>query len=258
MRTLILGSGGREHALAWKLAQSAGVEVFASPGNPGIAREGTCLPAPDSFAQLAEHLHADLTVVGPEAPLVSGVVDEFRARGLRIVGPDREAARLEGSKVFAKSFFVQSKIPTAAFITVDNAVDARRAIARFGCPVVLKADGLAAGKGVVVAQNQDEADQALATLHWPLVIEEFLRGTEVSFIALCDGRDVVPLAATQDHKAAFMHITVKPAAHLDRLEDVLVLLTRQDLDMKKDTSANTAPLPGPPTAAAKASPSTQQ
>jgi len=203
VRTLILGSGGREHALAWKLAQSAEVEVFASPGNPGIARVGTCVPARGSFADLAEHLGADLTVVGPEAPLVAGVVDEFRARGLRIVGPDRAAARLEGSKIFAKNFLAQSHVPTAAFIAVDNATDARRALDRFGFPVVLKADGLAAGKGVVVAQNRGEAELALATLRWPLVIEEFLRGEEVSFIALCDGRDVVPLAATQDHKAVF-------------------------------------------------------
>jgi phosphoribosylamine--glycine ligase len=140
-------------------------------------------------------------VVGPEAPLVAGVVDEFRSQGLRIVGPEREAARLEGSKVFAKNFFVQRRIPTAAYVTVENATDARKALDRFGFPVVLKADGLAAGKGVVIAQNREEAEAALGSLKGPFVIEEFLRGEEVSFIALCDGRDVVPLAATQDHKA---------------------------------------------------------
>jgi phosphoribosylamine---glycine ligase len=142
-------------------------------------------------------------VVGPEVPLVQGIVDRFRARGLRIVGPTAEAAQLEGSKAFAKDFFVQSKIPTADFVTVDNATDARRALDRFGYPVVLKADGLAAGKGVVIAQDAAEAEAALGSLTGRLVIEEFLRGEEVSFIALCDGRDAIPLAPTQDHKAVF-------------------------------------------------------
>ena len=207
MKILVLGSGGREHALAWKLAQSPGVSVFAAPGNPGIAKLGTCLPlqgsSPESLLSAAEEIGADLTVVGPEAPLVAGVVDLFRACGRRIVGPDRAAARLEGSKVFAKNFFVQSSIPTADYVTVENEVDARRALDRFGFPVVLKADGLAAGKGVVVAHDRAEAEAALSTLRGRLVVEQFLRGEEVSFIALCDGRDVVPLAPTQDHKAVF-------------------------------------------------------
>jgi phosphoribosylamine--glycine ligase len=205
MRILILGSGGREHALAWKLAQSPGVSVFAAPGNPGIAKVGTCLPvvAGASYLEIAEAIGADLTVVGPEAPLVAGVVDAFRARGRNIVGPDRNAAQLEGSKVFAKNFFTQSKMPTAEFVTVENRTDARQALDRFGFPVVLKADGLAAGKGVIVAHDRNTAEAALGTLKGRLVIEEFLRGEEVSFIALCDGRDVVPLAATQDHKAVF-------------------------------------------------------
>ncbi len=161
----------------------------------------TQLPRGDGAA--AEAVGADLTVVGPEAPLVAGVVDEFRARGMKIVGPDAEAARLEGSKIFAKNFFVQRGIPTARYETVDDAYQARLALGRFGYPVVLKADGLAAGKGVVIAQNAAEADAALSTLRGPMVIEEFLRGEEVSFIALCDGKDAVPLAATQDHKAVF-------------------------------------------------------
>ena len=205
MRILILGSGGREHALAWKLAQSPGVSVFAAPGNPGIAKVGTCLPvvAGASYLEMAEAMGADLTVVGPEVPLVEGVVDAFRARGRKIVGPDRNAAQLEGSKVFAKNFFIQSNISTAEFVTVENETDARRALGRFGFPVVLKADGLAAGKGVIVAHDRKEAEAALGTLKGRLVIEEFLRGEEVSFIALCDGRDVVPLAPTQDHKAVF-------------------------------------------------------
>ena len=215
MKILVLGSGGREHGLAWKLAQSRGVEVFGAPGNPGIAQVGTCVPAedgsPEALLAAAEAVGADLTVVGPEAPLVSGVVDAFRARGRRIVGPNREAARLEGSKIFAKDFLVQSNIPTARFVVVEGeaeravegGAEARRAIERFGYPVVLKADGLAAGKGVVIAQDRGEAEAALAALRGRLVIEEFLHGEEVSFIALCDGRSVVPLAPTQDHKAAF-------------------------------------------------------
>ena len=201
MKILVIGGGGREHALCWKLARTAGVEVLASPGNPGMARVGKCL----SLEQ-AEEWGADLTVVGPEVPLVEGIVDRFRARGLRIVGPHREAARLEGSKAYAKSFMQQKGIPTAEFVTVDTAEDARKALGRFGFPVVLKADGLAAGKGVVIAQNRAEAEAALgaeAALRGRLVVEEFLRGEEVSFIALCDGRDVVALEPTQDHKAVF-------------------------------------------------------
>jgi phosphoribosylamine--glycine ligase len=205
MRILVLGSGGREHALAWKLAQSPGVSVYAAPGNPGIAKVGTCLPvvAGASYLEIAEAIGADLTVVGPEAPLVAGVVDAFRARGRKIVGPDRNAAQLEGSKVFAKNFLLQSKMPTADFATVENETDALKALDRFGFPVVLKADGLAAGKGVIVAHDRQEAEAALGKLKGRLVIEEFLRGEEVSFIALCDGKDVVPLAPTQDHKAVF-------------------------------------------------------
>ncbi len=207
MKILIIGGGGREHALAWKVAQSPGVSVVCAPGNPGMARVGETIAvrdgSPESYLTAAEAVGAELTVVGPEAPLVAGVVDLFRARGRRIVGPDRRAAQLEGSKIFAKNFFVQSNIPTAAFVTVENAVEALAALDRFGFPVVLKADGLAAGKGVVVAQDRAAAETALGTLSGRIVIEEFLVGREVSFIALCDGRDVVPLAPTQDHKAAF-------------------------------------------------------
>ena len=201
MKILVIGSGGREHALCWKLAQSEGVEVFANPGNPGMAHVATCVPGEPLDAAVA--VGADLTVVGPEVPLVAGVVDSFRAHRLKIVGPNAEAARLEGSKSFAKSFFIQSGIPTARFEVVEDAGHARMVLGRFGFPVVLKADGLAAGKGVVIAHNAQDADAALATLRGPIVIEEFLTGEEVSFIALCDGQDVLPLAATQDHKAVF-------------------------------------------------------
>jgi phosphoribosylamine---glycine ligase len=205
MKILVIGSGGREHALCWKLAHSTGVELYAAPGNPGMASVATCVPvvAGPSYLEIADAVRADLTVVGPEAPLVAGVVDEFRARGRLIVGPDRKAAQLEGSKVFAKNFFTQRSIPTAEYVTVENATDARRALERFGYPVVLKADGLAAGKGVIIANDRGEAETALASLKGRLVIEEFLRGTEVSFIALCDGRAVAALAPTQDHKAVF-------------------------------------------------------
>jgi phosphoribosylamine---glycine ligase len=203
MKILVLGTGGREHALCWKLAQSAGVEVYATPGNPGMAQVATCLPRAVSFLETAEHCGADLTVVGPEAPLVDGVVDQFRNAGRLIVGPIRAAAQLEGSKIFAKRFFAQSGIPTAGFATAETPAEAKAALDRFGFPVVLKADGLAAGKGVVIAHDRSEAEAALSQLQGRLVIEEFLSGEEVSFIALCDGRDVVPLAPTQDHKAVF-------------------------------------------------------
>lgn len=201
MKILVIGGGGREHALCWKIAQSKGVEVIASPGNPGMARIGKCVPL-----EQAEELRPDLTVVGPEAPLVEGIVDRFRARGWPIVGPDREAARLEGSKAFAKSFMRQSGIPTAGFATVDSPDEARKVLDRFGFPLVLKADGLAAGKGVTIAHDRVEAEAALAAggpLTGRIVVEEFLRGTEISFIALCDGRDAIPLQPSQDHKAVF-------------------------------------------------------
>jgi phosphoribosylamine---glycine ligase len=198
MRILVIGSGGREHALAWRLAKTA--DVFVIPGNPGIAQVATCLPAGDPLAA-AQAVAADLAIVGPEAPLVEGVVDRFRAAGLSIFGPTAAAARLEGSKIFAKNFLQQSKIPTAGFIVAENESDARRALDRFGLPVVLKADGLMAGKGVVVARTRAEADAAIAALRGPLVVEECLTGEEVSFIVLADGRNVLPLAPTQDHKA---------------------------------------------------------
>ena len=201
MKVLVIGSGGREHALCWKLAQSKGIEVFANPGNPGMACAGTCIPGDPLDAALA--IEAGLTVVGPEVPLVGGIVDRFRARGLRIVGPTAEVAKLEGSKVYAKEFFRAHSIPTADYAVCEDASHARMAMGRFGFPVVLKADGLAAGKGVVVAHNTAEADAALAALKGRLVVEEFLQGEEVSFIALCDGHDVLPLEPTQDHKAVF-------------------------------------------------------
>ncbi len=208
MKVLIIGGGGREHALAWRLARSPQVErVYAAPGNPGIARIGECLPAGDGspahYLAVAESVDAGLTVVGPEAPLVAGVVDAFRAGGRAIFGPCAAAARLEGSKIFAKNFLRQSEIPTAAFAAVADAGEARRALDRFSYPVVIKADGLAAGKGVVVAADRAMAESAIESLKPPFVMEEFLTGEEVSYIALSDGRSVIPLEPTQDHKAAF-------------------------------------------------------
>lgn len=198
LKILIIGSGGREHALAWRLAQSPGVkELFASPGNPGIAGLATCLPAPaalSAYPELAEHHRIDLTIVGPEAPLVAGIVDQFRSRGLQIIGPTAAAARLEGSKLFAKEFFGRAGIPTAR---------AGKSVSQFSFPLVIKADGLAAGKGVVIAFNQGEADEALARLGPEVLIEEFLEGEEVSFIALSNGHSLIPLAPSQDHKRAY-------------------------------------------------------
>jgi phosphoribosylamine--glycine ligase len=212
---LLIGSGGREHALAWRLAQSPAVEaLYAIPGNPGIARLATTLRAnpqnPQELLKAAESVGADLTVVGPEAPLVAGVVDAFRAAGRAIVGPTAAAARLEGSKIFAKEFMMRAKIPTAEYVTVETVADALKALDRFGIPVVLKADGLAAGKGVVVATSRAEAESAVHGLlsgelvgqaGSRLVIEECLVGEEVSFIVLSDGQNVLALEPTQDHKA---------------------------------------------------------
>ncbi len=198
MKILIIGSGGREHAIGWRLALE-GHEIYAAPGNPGIAQVARLLPTTDYLAA-AESIQADLTVVGPEVPLVAGVVDAFRALGLPIVGPTQENAQLEGSKIYAKEFMQRVGIPTARFVKTESLETALHALSQFDYPVAVKADGLAAGKGVIIAQDRAEAEAAVQTLGPKLVIEEFLRGEEVSFIVLSDGRDVVPLEATQDHK----------------------------------------------------------
>ncbi|MEO7143594.1 MAG: phosphoribosylamine--glycine ligase [Bryobacteraceae bacterium] len=198
MKILVIGSGGREHALAWRLTQS-GHTIYGAPGNPGIAQLGH-VTATTEYAALAESLGVDFTVVGPEAPLVSGIVDRFRARGLRIFGPTRDAAKLEASKIHSKDFMQRAGIPTAGCHRAETNEAAVAALADYRYPVVVKADGLAAGKGVVVAQNRAEAEAAIERLGPPLVIEEFLEGEEVSFIVMSDGRHVLPLEATQDHK----------------------------------------------------------
>ena len=216
MNTLVIGSGGREHAIAWRLSKSPSVKaVYATPGNPGIESVARCVPCasdPASLLALADSLAADLTVVGPEAPLVAGVVDAFRAAGRRIIGPTQAAAQLEGSKIFCKDFFHEFDIPTARYIAAYDLESARRAAGSFPYPLVIKADGLAAGKGVVICQAREEANSVLQSMFSgqfvgaagsKVVIEEFLRGEEVSFIVLTDGTRAVPLQPTQDHKAIY-------------------------------------------------------
>ena len=214
MKILVVGSGGREHALAWKLAQSSGVtKVFVAPGNAGTAREPALenLPITDinALADFAAQNDVHLTVVGPEAPLAAGIVDVFRARGLKIFGPTKAAAQLESSKDFAKRFMARHHIPTAGFETFTDAAAAHDYVNRRGAPIVIKADGLAAGKGVVVAMSIDEAHAAiddmlsgnkLGSAGARVVIEDFLDGEEASFIVLVDGKNVLPMATSQDHK----------------------------------------------------------
>lgn len=203
MKILIVGGGGREHAISWRLAQEPGADVIAAPGNPGIAKLARCVAAPKRIAgyvELAEAEKVDLTVVGPEAALVAGIADEFARRGLPLVGPTQAAARLEGSKIFAKDFFRQAGIPTARSVQAHNSCEALDAIKNFTFPLVIKADGLAAGKGVIIASAIDEAKQAIHVLGPRLVIEEFLDGEEVSFIAISNGRELIQLEPAQDHK----------------------------------------------------------
>jgi phosphoribosylamine---glycine ligase len=206
MKILVVGSGGREHALCWKLAQSSRTSaLYATPGNPGMAQVAKCIETTE-YLSAAESIDADLTVVGPEIPLAAGIVDQFRAKGRRIVGPTAAAAKLESSKAFAKELMLRAGIPTARFATANSAEEARDALLEFDLPVVIKADGLAAGKGVIIARTHQEARGAidqLMTLGSTLVIEEFLVGEEVSFIVLSDGVNVVALEPAQDHKTVF-------------------------------------------------------
>jgi phosphoribosylamine--glycine ligase len=195
LKILVIGSGGREHAIAWRLALE-GHQILCAPGNPGTAQIATNIATTDYLS-----IGSDLTVVGPEAPLVAGVVDLFRAAGRPIVGPTQEAARLEASKIHSKEFMRRIGIPTARFVRVETSEEGLAALNQFEYPVVVKTDGLAAGKGVIIAQDRAEACAAVASLGPRLVIEEFLEGEEVSFIVLSDGRNMVPLEATQDHKA---------------------------------------------------------
>ncbi len=214
MKLLVIGSGGREHALAWKLASAARVQkVFVAPGNAGTALEPGVENVPitdlEQLADFARDEQIQLTVVGPEAPLAAGVVDLFESRGLRIFGPTRAAAQLESSQDYAKRFLVRHGIPTAAYETFSDALAAHAYVERRGAPIVVKADGLAAGKGVVVASTKAEAHEAIDAMLRDnrmgeagarVVIEDFLQGEEASFIVLVDGEHVLPLATSQDHK----------------------------------------------------------
>lgn len=198
MKILVIGGGGREHAIAWKLTRE-GHQIWGAPGNPGIAQLGTVIASTD-YLSVAASVGVDLTVVGPEVPLADGVVDQFRAAGRKIVGATRECAKLEASKIYSKEFMQRVGIPTARFLRTEDEDTALRALNEFDYPIVLKADGLAAGKGVIIAQDRSEAEAAVRSLGPRLVIEEFLEGEEVSFIVLSDGKNVVALEASQDHK----------------------------------------------------------
>ena len=223
MKVLVIGGGGREHALAWKLSQSERIQkVYVAPGNGGTARDPNLVDVPitdvKALREWAQQEKIELTVVGPEAPLAAGAVDEFRAHGMRIFGPTKAAAQLESSKAFSKAFMLRHGIPTAVYETFTDPVQAHAYIDKMGAPIVVKADGLAAGKGVVVAMTAAEAHEAidfmllenqLGVVHNAgadgaalprVVIEEFLQGEEASFIVLCDGKNVVALATSQDHK----------------------------------------------------------
>jgi len=217
MRVLVIGSGGREHALVWKIAQSKLADkIFCASGNGGISKIAECMDikADDIPALLdfAKKEKMDLTVVGPEAPLSSGIVDEFNNNGLNIFGPDKKAARLEASKVFSKELMAKYGVPTADFKIFDNADEAKKYIEKMGAPCVVKADGLAQGKGVVVAKTTDEAKEAVTLIMQEkvfgeagrrIIIEECLEGQEASIIVLIDSRGVIPLASSQDHKRVF-------------------------------------------------------
>ena len=220
MQILLIGGGGREHALAWKLAQSAQVEkIWAAPGNPGIAAVEKCecvelnLNDLDAVADFAEEHGIDLTVVGPEATLVAGIADVFASRGLAVFGPSKAAAQLEGSKAFAKNIMAKYDIPTAFFKVCEDIETAKAYVKEKGAPIVIKADGLAAGKGVVVAMTEAEALEAIDEMMGEqhkfggagarVVIEEFMQGEEASLLAFTDGEHIVPMIASQDHKRAF-------------------------------------------------------
>ena len=214
MKVLVIGSGGREHALVWKLRQSPRVsEIYCAPGNGGIADEAECLPADvknlDSLLALAHQVRPDLTVVGPELPLQLGVVDELTRRGFRVFGPTKAAARLESSKSFAKEFLQRHRIPTAHYAICNSVDDIHKALPHFHTPLVVKADGLAAGKGVVICKSKEEtttvasemlSGKMLGEAGTRVVVEECLQGEELSFLVVSDGERVAPLVAAQDHK----------------------------------------------------------
>jgi phosphoribosylamine---glycine ligase len=214
MKVLVIGSGGREHALVWKLRQSPRIEqVYCAPGNGGIADEAACLPVDikniDSLLALADKIGPDLTVIGPELPLQLGMVDEFTARGFPVFGPSKAAAQLETSKGFAKEFLQRHHIPTAHYAICTSDTEVRDALTHFSSPIVVKADGLAAGKGVVICKSKEEASSTAAEMlsgkmlgaaGSRVILEECLEGEEISFLVISDGERVAPLVAAQDHK----------------------------------------------------------
>jgi phosphoribosylamine---glycine ligase len=214
MKVLVIGSGGREHALVWKLRQSPRVShIYCAPGNGGISAEAECIPADlksvESLLAVANQIQPDLTVVGPELPLQHGIVDEFTARGWPVFGPSKAAAQLESSKSFAKQFMQRHRIPTAHYAICNSATEVKHELSRFSAPLVVKADGLAAGKGVVICKTKEEATAAtnemlsgkmVGEAGARVVIEECLQGDEISFLVLSDGERVAPLVAAQDHK----------------------------------------------------------
>ena len=255
MKLLVIGSGGREHALAWRLSKASGLpKIFVAPGNAGTAhyREmvNVNITDPVALAEFAEKEKIHLTVVGPEAPLAAGVVNIFRARGLKVFGPTKEAAQLESSKDFAKRFMARHNIPTANFETFSDITAAHAYVDKQGAPIVIKADGLAAGKGVVVAMTLDEAHSAiddmlagnkLGDAGSRVVIEEFLDGEEASFIVMADGKNVLALASSQDHKRIFDGDTgpntggmgayspapvVTPAVHAKAMREIILPTVR--------------------------------
>lgn len=217
MKVLVIGSGGREHALVWKLSQSPRVKkIYCAPGNGGIAETAELVAiGPEEIGKLAgfvEKEAIDLTVVGPELPLTLGIADLFHKRGLKLFGPDREAARLEGSKAFAKEILKENRIPTASFATFTDAILAERYLVEHQPPYVIKADGLAAGKGVIICSRREEAERAVedclvrkifGAAGQKVVVEEFLQGEEASFMVLTDGERFLPLASSQDHKRVY-------------------------------------------------------
>lgn len=217
MKVLVIGSGGREHTLVWKIAQSPKVKkIYCAPGNAGIAEYAECISikADDTkqLASFAYHKNIDLTVVGPEIPLTLGIVDEFESKELRICGPDRSASVIEGSKIFAKDLMKKYNIPTAAYATFTSPDDAKSYLKQKGIPIVIKADGLAAGKGVIPAQSMDKAEEAIDTILTKkifgsagerIIIEDFVTGEEASFIVFTDGNTIIPLPSSQDHKPIY-------------------------------------------------------
>ena len=217
MKVLIIGSGGREHAIAWKLSSENNVKkIYCAPGNAGIADVAQCLNIDDSdidsLVKFAKENNIDLTIVGPEVPLVNGVVDEFEKENLRIFGPNQKCSQLEGSKAFCKDFMVRHEIPTAKYKEYTDLEKAINEIDRFGYPVVIKADGLASGKGVVISQNREDAistlreimeDKRFGTAGDKIVVEEFLKGIETSILAFVDNDTIVPMVSAKDHKKVF-------------------------------------------------------